>query len=146
MRFMRSVCLTVAAAVLVTAVPARAQQFAWFKYQEYEGWIEDTGNAVRIKLVPFLSGPDLAPPASPYFFNFETVVGHQAAAHDLVGRNGGVETTGHQHQRLLQRTQRITADAIVLAVDHEQPLVANFDTNFDFRLFQVDSGGTALAA
>ncbi|MCY1445999.1 hypothetical protein D9M71_625390 [compost metagenome] len=70
---------------------------------------------------------------------------HQAAAHDLVGRYGRVEATGHQHQGLLQRAQRISADAVVLAVDHEQPLVANFDPDFDFRRFQVDPGGAALA-
>ncbi|MNY43539.1 hypothetical protein D3C86_1785080 [compost metagenome] len=31
-------------------------------------------------------------------------------------------------------------------MDHEQPLVANFDPDFDFRLFQVDPGGTTLTA
>ncbi|MNP38237.1 hypothetical protein D3C76_1317350 [compost metagenome] len=71
---------------------------------------------------------------------------HQAAAHDLVGRHGGIEAAGHQHQRLLQGAQRISADAVVLAVDHKQPLVANFDADFDFRLFQVDPGGTTLTA
>lgn len=65
----------------------------------------------------------------------EAEVGHQAAAHHLVGRNGGVETTGHQHQGLLQGTQRITADAVVLVVDHVQALVADFDAHQHFRLF-----------
>jgi hypothetical protein len=72
----------------------------------------------------------------------EAEVAHQAAAHHLVGRHGGVETAGHQHQGLLQGAQRVTADAVVLAVDHEQPLVANFDAHF--QAFQVDPGGAAL--
>ncbi len=32
----------------------------------------------------------------------------------------------------------------MLAVDHEQPFVANFEADFDFRLFQRDSRGAAL--
>ena len=34
----------------------------------------------------------------------------------------------------------------MLAVDHEQTLVANFDAYFDLRFFQGDTGGTALPA
>lgn len=76
----------------------------------------------------------------------EAEMAHQPAAHDLVGRNGGIEAAGHQYKRLFRGPERITADAVVLAVDHEQPLVANFDTDFDFGLFQVDPGGTTLTA
>ncbi len=74
----------------------------------------------------------------------EAEMGHQAATHHLVGGNGGVETTGHQHQGLLQRTQRIAADAIVLLMDDEQALVANFHAHLDLRCLQRDAGGTAL--
>ena len=57
-----------------------------------------------------------------------------------------IEAAGHQHQSLLKRPQWITADAVVLAVDHKQPLVANFDTDFNFRVFQRNSGGTTLTS
>ncbi|MNJ50824.1 hypothetical protein D3C77_461120 [compost metagenome] len=73
-------------------------------------------------------------------------MGHQAATHHLVGRHGGVETTGHQHQGLLQRAQRVAADALVLVVDHVQALVADLDAHFHFGVAQVDTGGAALLA
>ena len=74
----------------------------------------------------------------------EAEVRHQAATHDLVSRHGRIKAAGHQYQRLLQRAERVAADAVVLAVNHEQPFVANFDTDFDLRCFKVDSGRTAL--
>lgn len=76
----------------------------------------------------------------------EAEVGHQATAHHLVGRHGGVEATGHQHQGLLQGAQRVTADAVVLVVDHVQALVADFDAHQHFRVLQRDAGGAALLA
>src|SRR5471032_925646 len=76
----------------------------------------------------------------------EAEMAHQAAAHHLIGGHGGVETAGHQHQRLLDGTQGVAAQAIVLAVDDKQPLVANFHPHFDFRLFKGNPGGIALSA
>ncbi|MNE12541.1 hypothetical protein D3C80_1053420 [compost metagenome] len=76
----------------------------------------------------------------------EAEVGHQAAAHHLVGGNGGVEAAGHQHQSLLQRAQRVAADAVVLVVDDEQALVAHFHAHFHFRVLQGDAGGVAFLA
>src|SRR5476649_815908 len=74
----------------------------------------------------------------------EAEMAHEPAAHDLVGRNGGIETAGHQYQGLIQRTQRVAAEAVVLAVDHEQPFVANFHPHFDFGCLEVDPGCTTL--
>ena len=74
----------------------------------------------------------------------EAEVAHQAATHDLVGRHGGIEPTRHQHQGLLKRTQRVATNTVVLIVNHKQPLVANFNSNFNFGLFQLDSSRTAL--
>jgi len=50
------------------------------------------------------------------------------------------------NQGLLQRTQRIAAHAIVLAMNDEQALVADFQAHHHVRLFQVDAGGAALLA
>jgi hypothetical protein len=71
------------AVVVLTPHVALAQQFAWFKYQKYEGWIEDTDKDVRIKLVPFLLGPDVAPPPPPGFFDFNSPSEHQSSAPEL---------------------------------------------------------------
>jgi len=73
-------------------------------------------------------------------------MGHQAAAHHLVSRHGGVETTGHKYQGLLQGAQRVAADAVVLVVDHVQALVTDFHAHHDFWRLQVDAGGAALLA
>src|SRR5690606_23438870 len=70
----------------------------------------------------------------------EAEMGDQAAAHHLVGRHGGVEATAHQHQGLLQRTQRVAAQAFVPPVHDEQALVADLQAHFHFRLLQVDAG------
>lgn len=59
-------CLVLAG--MTWAVPAHAERFAWFKYHEHEGWVEDTGDAVKLRFVPYLLGPDAPPP--PGFFNF----------------------------------------------------------------------------
>ncbi|MNC27295.1 hypothetical protein D3C75_754630 [compost metagenome] len=74
----------------------------------------------------------------------EAEVGHQATAHHLVGRHGGVEAAGHQYQGLLQGAQRVAADALVLVVDHVQALVADFDAHQHFRVLQLDAGCAAL--
>src|SRR5450830_692448 len=76
----------------------------------------------------------------------EAEMAHQAAAHHLIGGHGGIETAGHQHQGLLDGTQRVAAQAIVLAMDNKQPLVANFHPHFDFRLFEGNPSGIALSA
>ena len=44
-------CWLALAAVVLTPHVALAQQFAWFKYQEYEGWIEDTNTVSPVKTV-----------------------------------------------------------------------------------------------
>jgi len=76
----------------------------------------------------------------------EAEVRHQPAAHHLVGGDGGIEPAGHQHQGLLQRTQRVAADTVVLLVHDEQALVANLHAHLDFRRLQRDAGGAALLA
>ncbi|MNE17149.1 hypothetical protein D3C80_1101210 [compost metagenome] len=76
----------------------------------------------------------------------EAEMGHQAAAHHLVGRHGGVEATGHQYQRLLQGAQRVAADALVLAMNNEDALVANLQAHFHVRGLELDAGSAALLA
>jgi len=76
----------------------------------------------------------------------EAEVGHQPAAHHLIGRHGGIETAGHQYQGLLQRTQRVAADTVVLSMNDEQALVADFHPHFDFRRLQRNACRAALLA
>ncbi len=76
----------------------------------------------------------------------EAEVRHQAATHHLVGGHGRVEPAGHQDQGLLQGAQRVAANPLVLVVDHEQALVADFDAYQHFRVLQRDAGRTALLA
>lgn len=64
------------ASCLVT--PAAADSFTRFKFKEYEGWVEDTGSAIRVQVIPFLLGPDTTPPSHGGFFNFSIPVGHDA--------------------------------------------------------------------
>ena len=52
---------------------------------------------------------------------------YQAAAHDAVGRNGGPEAASISTSVCSSCSQRITTDAVVLVVDHEQPFVVIFD-------------------
>src|SRR5690606_29132599 len=65
-------------------------------------------------------------------------------AHHLVGRNGGVEATGHQHQALLQRTERVATNALMLGVHHIEAVVANLDAYLHLGILQVDTGGAEL--
>ncbi len=76
----------------------------------------------------------------------EAEMRHKPAAHHLIGGHGGIEATGHQYQGLLQRTQRVAADAVMLLVHDEQALVADLHAHFDFRCFQRNTGGAALLA
>lgn len=63
---------------LVMSAPVSAERFAWFGFKDYEGWVEDTGTQVRVKVVPYLLGPDSSPAPAPGFFDFSTPAGHQA--------------------------------------------------------------------
>jgi hypothetical protein len=76
----------------------------------------------------------------------EAEVGQQAAAHHLIGGDGGVEAARHQYQGLLDGAQRVAAEAFVLSVDDQQTVVAHLEAHLGLGLLEIDPGGTALAA
>ena len=65
-------------AITTIAVPADADSFTRFRVKDYEGWVEDTGTTVRVRVIPFVLGPDTNLPPPPAFYNFSTPSGHDA--------------------------------------------------------------------
>lgn len=75
MKLSRVALVFVAAAI---ATPAYADSFVRFRVKEYEGWVEDTGSSIRVRIIPFVLGPDTNPPAPAGFYNFSTPAGQDA--------------------------------------------------------------------